>query len=83
MPITPFWVIWKVSPVTVSVVLRLEVARLEETLNRNVPVPDFPEVIVTQLALLVAVHAHVEPAVTLILPDPPFQFEELDAGVIE
>jgi hypothetical protein len=40
-------------------------------------------VIVTQLALLVAVQAQVEPAVTLMLPVPPVHFGALDAGEIE
>jgi len=85
LPITPFWVILKLLPAAVTVALRLEVDQFEETLYRTVPlpVPDFPVVIVTQPASLVAVQAQVEPAVTLMLPDPPFQFAELDAGEIE
>jgi hypothetical protein len=58
---------------------------LLETLYLTVPLPlpDFPEVIVTQLALLLAVQAQVEPVVTLMLPVPPVQLGAFDAGEIE
>ena len=56
------------------------------TLNRTVPfpVPLVPDVIVSQAALLVDVHAHPVPAVTATgVPAPPAPPIDCDVGVID
>jgi len=46
------------------------------------PVPGEPEVMLIHAALLMAVHAHPVPAVTLTLPDPPEEETVLSAGAM-
>ena len=62
-----------VWPATVRVPVRATpvVFAAAEKLTRPFPVPDAPVVIVSQLALLVAVHAHPLAEVTVIEPEPP------------
>ena len=45
-------------------------------------VPELPEVIVTQEALLTAVQKHSGPAVTLTLPEPPVALNDSLTGEI-
>jgi hypothetical protein len=66
-------VIVKVCPAAVIVPVREAVVVFAATVKPAVPFPEplAPELIVIQLAPLVAVQAHPVPAVTLRLPGPP------------
>ena len=77
-----------VCPPIVSVPLRLGGAPgslLATTVNVTVPlpVPDAPPVTVTQLTFDAAVQAHVDPAVTFVLPLPPLFGTDCPVGEIE
>lgn len=74
-----------VCPAAVMVALRDEVDEFDVTLNTTVPLPlpDAPPVIVTQFALLAAVHAHPLGAVTLKLLVPPLWTIDCVVGEIE
>jgi hypothetical protein len=62
-----------VEPAIVSVPVRLVVDVLAATLNPTVPgpEPDAPLLTVIHDALLVALHPHPVPAVTVLVPVPP------------
>ena len=68
----PACVTVKVLPAIVSVPVRLVVALFAATLKVTVPPPDpdAPAVIASHEALLAAVHAHVVPTLTVVLPVP-------------
>jgi hypothetical protein len=62
----------KVCPPIVSVAdLAAPVVAAAENFTSPLPFPLDPDVIVSQDALLVAVHAHPDPVVTATVPEPP------------
>jgi hypothetical protein len=69
----PAWVTVNVAPAIVSVPVRLVVKVFAATANPALPGPDADAPLVTVIhdALLVALQAHPEPAVTMLLPEPP------------
>ena len=69
----PAWVTVKVEPAIVSVPLRLVLPEFAPAVKVTVPepVPLAPELTAIHPALLVAVHTHPVPAVTVLLPEPP------------
>jgi hypothetical protein len=71
--LAPACVTVNVAPAIESVPLRLVVEVFAATENPAVPVPDpdAPLVTVIHAALLVALQAQPEPAVTVVLPEPP------------
>ena len=74
----------KIWPPTVIVPVRSVVSVLAATLNVIVPLPDplAAPVMVSQLALLDADHAHPEPVDTLNELEPPAFGMDFDAGEI-
>src|ERR1041385_5951780 len=78
----PFWLIVNVStvepPVIVSVALREEPVALPVTLKLTVPfpLPEAPEIIVIQPALLTADQVQPLVALTATLPGPPLELKE-------
>ena len=62
-----------ICPAMVNVPLREVVELFAAALKLTAPLPEplAPAVMVSQLAPLVAVHAHPVPAVTLVVPVPP------------
>ena len=80
----PACVIVKVLPPIVSVAARDAVFVLAATLYVTEPLPEpvAPAVMVTQLALLAAVHAHPVAAVTVTVPVPAAAVGLADAGEI-
>ncbi len=75
----------KVCPAIVRVPEREALPVLEATLYITVPLPEplAPDVTVIQLALLVAVQAHPDPADTVMFVVPPLAANEPLVGVIE
>ena len=71
--LAPACVTVKARPPIVIVPVRLVVAVLADALKLTAPLPEplAPAVTVSQLALLVAVHAQPVPAETFVLPVPP------------
>ena len=76
------WVTVKVCPPAVIVPVRDVVAEFAATLNVTVPLPDplAPPVIVIQLSLVDAVHAHPAPLVTVNDPVPPPAATDSETG---
>ena len=74
-----------VVPPIVIVPVRIEVAVFGATLNVTLADPDCdaPPVMVIQDALLTAVHAQAEPAVTALAPLPPVAANDCVFGEIE
>jgi hypothetical protein len=73
-----------VLPATVSVAERDDGEVFAATVNATVPfpLPFAPDVIVIQLALFVAVHPQLEPAVTEMDPEPPLAPTDWLVGLI-
>jgi hypothetical protein len=74
-----------VLPAIVSVPVRLSPERFDATINVTVPVPwPGPGLsIAIQAVLLTASHAHVAPAVTVLLPEPPSDVNDRADGEID
>ncbi len=78
------WSTVNVEPATVSVAERVDGDVFAATVNATAPfpLPFAPDVIVIQLALLVAAHAQPEPAVTAMDPEPPLAPTDWLVGLI-
>ena len=80
----PVWVTVNVLPAIVSVPVRddVDVFAAALKLTEPLPEPDAPAVIVNHAALLTAVHAQPDGAVTATVPLPPFDVTLWDVGEI-
>jgi hypothetical protein len=78
----PSWITVTVWPATVRVPVRSPGAVLAVTPNVTVPlpVPLEPPLIVSQDALLVAVHPHPPPVVTVVVDEPGQESSDREVG---
>ncbi len=82
--VIPACVTVKLLPAIVSVPERVEIPVFAAAVNETEPFPDpeAPDVTVSQLSLLAAVHAHPAGAVTATLPLPPLEATLCEVGEI-
>ena len=78
----PSWITETVWPATVNMPLRCDVEGLAVALNVTVPLPLplAPPLMVSQVALLLAVHVHPVAAVTAVVDDPAAEVNVAEVG---